>query len=185
VFQQEFRTLETGRQVLLCRFLYDAGPSKTDQCRRFRDDHIAQRRKTGHDAGRGRMGQNGNIGQPGRRVARQRGAGLGHLHQAQHAFIHPGPGGGADDHDGHPICRRTFDQLGYLLPDHRSHAGPEKRKIHDPQPDAVRSDAGAPHRDGIAETRLLDILRQFLGVGVGPNEAQRVHAAQPGVPFFK
>jgi hypothetical protein len=57
--------------------------------------------KLATDAAHGRVGQHADVGQLGLGQARQRGIGLGHLHQAQQAFLHARAAGGGEADEGH------------------------------------------------------------------------------------
>ena len=72
-------------------------------------------------AGHGRIGQDADVRQLGFGVISQRAAGLGHLHQAEHAFIHPRAAAGGNDDDRQSLVRRRFDQARQLFADHRPH----------------------------------------------------------------
>ena len=50
MFQEEFRTLEARRQILLSGLLYHAWTGEAYQCPGFRHNHIAERRIACHHA---------------------------------------------------------------------------------------------------------------------------------------
>src|SRR5207248_5921178 len=57
-------------------------------------------------------------------------AGLGHLHQTEHAFIHASAAGGRDDDDCNAFGRGKLDHAGNAFAHHRTHGGGKKSEIH-------------------------------------------------------
>ena len=56
---------------------------------------------------------------------------LGHLHQAEHAFLHAGAAAGTNHKHRQTLLGGGFDQPGELLAHHRAHAAPHKAEVHD------------------------------------------------------
>src|SRR5262249_16635377 len=88
MFEQKFRTLKTLGQLLADRLLDHARACEADQCARFGDVEIAEHRETGGYAAGRRIGQEGDVRQPGVVESRERRRNLGHLHQAERALLH-------------------------------------------------------------------------------------------------
>lgn len=101
----------------------------------------------------------------------ERAAGLGHLHQRQHAFLHARTGGGGNDDDAALFGRGEFDRAGDFFPDHRSHRAGEKLEIHHRDHGGLALDAEASGDDGIIELGTGALLFDFFRVF---REAQRV-----------
>ena len=82
------------------------GPGEADERLGLGDVHVAQHREAGGHAAGGRVGQDGDVGQPRAVEPRQRRRHLGHLHQRQRAFHHPRAAGARDDDDRLPALER-------------------------------------------------------------------------------
>ena len=85
---------------------------------------------TRHHAGGGRIGQHGNVRQARVGMPGECAAGLGHLHQTEHAFIHARAAGGRDDDDCNAFGRGKLDHAGNAFAHHRTHGGGKKSEIH-------------------------------------------------------
>ena len=107
------------------------------------------------------MREDADVGQTTLRVIRERGAGFGHLHQAEHPFIHPRAAAGGNDDDGQFLFRAAFNQPRQFFADDRTHRAAEKIKIHHAQRDAVLADFAKAGDDGVLERRVF-----FVGVRV-------------------
>ena len=89
MFQLELAALEPAGQFFTDGLFNDARPGKADECPRFGERNITQTGKAGRDAACGGVGQHADV-QPAAAVEPfQRGAGFGHLHQAENALLHP------------------------------------------------------------------------------------------------
>lgn len=90
VLLEELGGLESLRQGLVGGFANDAGSGESDHGTGFRDDDVAEGGVAGHDAGGGRVCEDGNVGEAGGGEVGEGAGGFGHLHEAEHAFIHAG-----------------------------------------------------------------------------------------------
>ena len=89
MFQLELAALEPIGQFFTDGLFNDARPGKADECPRFGERNITQTGKAGRDPACGGVGQHADV-QPAAAVEPfQRGAGFGHLHQAENALLHP------------------------------------------------------------------------------------------------
>jgi len=180
---EEFGGLESRRQVLVRRFPNDARPSKSYHAFRLSQDEIAERSEAGHDTRRGWMGENGDVRQSCFGVATQRPAGLCHLHEAKHPFVHAGAARGGNDDYWPPILRAALDQAGYFFTDDGTHRCGKETKIHSSDGDRFslkRPEAGL---DGIFQTGLFLITFQSLSVGRHSLEAQDIDGEHIGIEF--
>jgi hypothetical protein len=98
---QELGALEAFGQLHAHGGLDHARAGEADQGLGLGNDDIADEGKAGGDATEGGIGQHRDVGQALLGQARERGIGLGHLHQAQQAFLHArtARGGEADEGD--------------------------------------------------------------------------------------
>ena len=97
MLQLELAALEALGQALADGLLDDAGACKTDECARLGQHDVAKAGKAGGNAaGRG-VGQHTDVQPAPGRKALDGGAGLGHLHQAENALLHPGAAAGRKD----------------------------------------------------------------------------------------
>src|ERR1700719_1734840 len=185
VILKKFRGLESWRQILMRGFPNDAWPGKSDHAFRLGQDEIAERSEAGHDSSGGRMGENGNVGQSRFRVTTQSPAGLGHLHQAEHPFVHPCAAGRRDDDNGSPILGAALDQTGYFLTDDGTHGGGQETKIHRGDGDwsaLKRPEAGL---DGVFQAGFFLITLQSIPVGRYSFKTQEIDGEHIRIEFVK
>ena len=97
VFHLEFAALEPGGQLFTDGLLNNAGAGKADECPRFGQHDIAQACKAGGHAACGGVCQHADVQPALCRKALDGGAGLGHLHQAENALLHPRAAAGRKD----------------------------------------------------------------------------------------
>ena len=74
---------------------------------------------------------------------------LGHLHQREHAFLHPRAAGRRKHHDRQPALECVVHQQRDLLADHHAHAAAHEAEIHDRQRDLVPFDLRGPGNDRV------------------------------------
>ena len=98
VLEQKLAALEALGQRLAHGLLNHARTGKADQRARLGDIQVAEHRQARRHAAHGRIGHHRDERQPGARQARQRGAGLGHLHQRQQRLLHARAAGGGEAH---------------------------------------------------------------------------------------
>lgn len=182
---EKFGALEAFGEVLEGGFLDDAGAGEADEGLGFGEDDIAEGGEAGHDAGGGGVGEDGDIGEIFPGMAGEGAAGFGHLHEAEHAFVHAGAAGGADEDDGEVAFGGFFDKAGDFLADDGAHAGGEEFEIHDAEADVAAVEFGLADGDGVFEAGFFLIGFEFGLVGVGAGEFEGVFAGDVGIPFFK
>jgi hypothetical protein len=110
------------------------------------------------------------------RVIRERGGSLGHLHQAEHAFIHPRAAAGGNDDDGQFFFRAAFNQPRQFFADDRTHRAAEKIKIHHAERDAVLADLAEAGHDGVLERGVFLVRVPAWICKWRAFEAEHVHA---------
>ena len=130
VFLEKFSSLKSFRQILMSSLLDHAWSGETDHAFWFGNDHVAQRSKTGHDAGRGWIRENRNVRQLLFCVAGQRTTGLRHLHEAQHSFVQTRAPGCGNNDDRATLGRAVFNRTRDFLSNDGAHRSCEKPKIH-------------------------------------------------------
>src|SRR5207247_6168114 len=130
VFLEKFGSLKSFWQILVRLFADHAWPSKTNHTFGFGDDDVTKRSITRHYAGGGRIGEHRNVRQARVGMPGERAAGLSHLHQTEHAFIHARAAGGRDDDDWNALRGGKLDHAGNAFAHHRTHGGSKKSKIH-------------------------------------------------------
>ena len=91
VVQQVLSRLESLRKLFAHGLLHYAPPCKANRSFRLSEDDVTQHGKARRYATSCRVGQNWHIQQPGRAMPLQRCRNFGHLHQAEHAFLHSRP----------------------------------------------------------------------------------------------
>ena len=105
----------------------------------------------------------------------ERPAGLGHLHQAEHPFVHARSAAGGNDDQRQSFFRRGFNQAGEFLTDDRAHGTAKEIEIHHPEGRAMAVDLADSRDDGVLKLGLLLILLQFVRVGGHAGEPEHVH----------
>jgi hypothetical protein len=182
VLEQELGALEAGRQLLADRLLDDARPGEADQRVRLGEDHVAEHRHRGGDAAGGRVEEHGDERHPRLAQPRPRRRGLRHLHEAQHALLHPGASRRAEHHGGPLVRDRALELARDLLADHRAH-----RAAHELEHEEADLDRDAADLRGRGAIRVAaaDLLRLHLDrvrvlLAVDP-EAEPVGRLEPEV----
>ena len=131
------------------------------------------------------MREHADVGQSVLRVVGEGGGGLGHLHEAEHAFIHPRAAAGGNDDDGQFLFRCALDEPREFFADDRAHRAAEEIKIHHAEPRAVRADFANARDDRVLERRGFLVFLQFRLVGGDTIEVENVHARHLRVHFLK
>ena len=103
---------------------------------------------------------------------------LGHLHQAEHALLHAGTSGGANDQEGKVTLGGLFHQACDLLPHHGSHGATHEAKIHDRQCHGDTLHPTKPCDDGVVQPRSRLAFAQPVGIGTPVFEQQRIGGNQ-------
>ncbi len=176
---QELAALEALGQLLTNGLLDDAGPREADERLGLRDVQVAEHREAGRHAAGRRIGEDGDVGQPGAVQPRQRRRHLRHLHQRQRAFHHPRAAGARHDDDRLAPLQRHLDGARDLLAGHDAHAAADERVLHRRDHDvecrrAVPVATITASLSPVASMRLQQALAVRLGVG----EPQRIVRAQ-------
>jgi len=129
------------------------------------------------------MRQHGDEGEPGAVVRGLSGGGLGHLHQREHAFLHPRAAAAADDDDGEPAGRRKLEGVGDLLADDRAHRAAHELEVEHTENRARALDARLADGHRLPQPRARSGLFQPVAVGALVGEAQGVYGDEPPVEF--
>ena len=175
VFQLELAALEALGQALADGLLDDAGACKTDECARLGQHDVAKAGKAGGNAaGRG-VGQHTDVQPAPGRKALDGGAGLGHLHQAENALLHPGAAAGRKDDQRQFFRRRVLDGAGDLLAHGRAHAAHKEAAVQHSGHHRHAADAAYCRDSSLAEARLLGLGAELFGI---PRETQHVLRGQ-------
>src|SRR5712692_9933504 len=118
-------------------------------------------------------------------MARERPSRFGHLHQAQHSFIHTRPAGSGDDDDGRVFSSSIFNRARNSLTNDRAHRSSEKVEIHDCDGDliAVKNSVSADH--SVEETGAFLIFFEAIFVTGHSLETQNIDGPQIGIHFYK
>src|ERR1044071_4456415 len=88
VIEQKFSSLKTRWKFRLGSVFDDTRTGKTDHSAWFGDDKITNTGIAGHDSRGGRIGQNTDERQTGFGMVSKGATSLGHLHEAEHPFVH-------------------------------------------------------------------------------------------------
>jgi hypothetical protein len=113
VIEEKLGSLESLGELLLDGLFDDAGTGEADEGLGLRDVDVAQHGEAGRRPARRRIAEDGNKRQAGRAEPGDRGAGLDHLHQRQHALLHPGAAGAAE-HRGPTLDKALPGEHGVL-----------------------------------------------------------------------
>ena len=157
-------------------------------CRpRLGDDAVSQGGEAGRDPGRGGVGHDRDVGDPGPPQGLHGGHRLGHLHQGDDPLVLPGPPGGGADDEGPALAQGQLAGAGDLLPHHGAHGGPEEGEVHDRQRHRVPVQAPPAVDRRLAQPRLLGLALQLVLVGLDAlgGEVQRVSGAHRPVQLFE
>ena len=186
MLHQEFRRLEIGRQLGLGRRLDHPAPGETDGGPGLGDDQVADARVAGHHPRGRRVGEHADVRQALLGMVGQRAAGLGHLHEAEHAFVHACPAAGGDDDQRDAPVGRRLDESRELLAHHRAHGASQELEIHHTESHPMGPDAAHAGDHGVLEHgHLLPVGGQLGLVAGGPGELQHVDALHEGVHLLE
>ncbi len=185
MFEQKFRGLKAFWKIRASGFLDDSSAGKPDQGLWFGEDDVAQRSVTGHDTGHGGIGKHRKVRNAGLRQFGERGAGLGHLHEAEDSFVHARPARGGDYDYGNPHFQSSLYGSSDFFSHHRSHASTEKAKIHHRQTYQAPVHLADSGNHGIRQVRFLAILTKFVLIGRNPFELEGISGAHLGIEFLE
>jgi hypothetical protein len=107
---------------------------------------------------------------------------LGHLHQRQHALLHPGAARRAEHDRGPPARDRALELARDLLADHRAHRAAHELEREEPGLDRDPADRGGAGAVGVARADLAQRALHLVDVllAIDP-EAQRIAALELAV----
>ena len=151
----ELAALESGRQLFADGLFNDPGPGKTDQRTGLCQHDVAKAGKAGgHAAGSG-VGEHTDVqpalcGKP-----LDGGAGLGHLHQAENALLHPRTAAGREDDQREPLGGGVFHCAGDLFAHSSAHAAHEKAAVQYGCHAGYPADAAGGCDSGFAQAGLV------------------------------
>ena len=185
VIEKEFGSLKSGRQVSLRGVFDDAWPSETDECLGFCEDQVAHAGVAGHHACVVGIGEDADVGKLRFGMVAECGAGFRHLHQAEHAFVHPRAAAGGDDDDGQTFFCSRFDEAREFFADDGSHRAAEKAEVHHAEGDAMCADHPDTGDDGVLEVGLLPIGRELVFIGRRACEVQNIHTDHLAIHLLK
>lgn len=112
VGEKVFGGLEIFGEFFADGLLHDAASGKGYCGFGFGEDDIPQHGKASGDASCGGMSQDGNVKQALFAMTIECAGDFGHLHQAQHAFLHSRPAGCTNNNHWNLLLGRPFDQSG-------------------------------------------------------------------------
>src|SRR5438093_6973522 len=178
VREQEFRALESLGQRLPDRLGDDPRPGEADQRARLGEDDVAEHREARGDAAGRRVGENGEVRQPGGSQSLEDRGGLGHLHQGEDALLHPGAARRRDDDHWQVLLDRELDRARGLLAGHRAHAAAEEAELEDGEHGGLPADRRDPADHRLVGRGLLGGGAHPLAALLGVLEAQRIGRGQ-------
>ena len=182
MLQQVLAGLETGGKGLADGLLDDPLASKTNERLGLSQDEVAQHREAGRNAAGGRVGQDADVGlvrlvpQP-----RQGSRGLGHLHEREHALLHPRAARGADDDHRLAQGDAPLDLPGDQLAGHRAHGPTHEGEVERADLHRTPVDGGTACQVCIGFAGLGLGRFQPCGVGLAVDEIQGVEGSQLGI----
>ena len=180
-----FRRLKPLRQLLAQGLLDHPPPREANEGLGLGQDQIAQHGETGGHPSGGGVGEQGQVEQPRPPVPLQGTGDFGHLHQAEHPFLHAGSPRGTHHHQGHPSGGGLLGEACELFPHHRAHGAPHEPEIHHPQGQGLPLQPTQTGHHGIFQACGLLGIPQTIGITAAILEGQRIQRGQVGVEGFK
>src|SRR4051812_26454841 len=110
-------------------------------------------------------------------------AGLGHLHEAEHAFVHTRAPGGRDNDDRAMVVGPVLDRARDAFADYRAHGRGEESEIHHGDRDFVALDHSVTAKNGVGETGRVLVFFKAILVSRYALELEGVFGTQPGIAF--
>src|SRR5262245_66125204 len=185
VREEELRSLEPFGERLADRLGDDPRPGEANQRARFGHDDVAQHREARGDAAGGGVGEDRDVRQLRRGQPLERGRRLGHLHQREDAFLHPGAAGGRDDEDRQVLVDGELDRARQLLADDRAHAAAQEAELEDREHGRLAADRRDAADDCLVGRGLLGGGPYALAILLGVLEGQRIDRAEPGLALLE
>src|SRR6516162_2460875 len=174
MFLKEFGRLEPSWKFLLGCFLYYTGTGEADHAFWFGQNDIPERCEAGHNTGGGRMSEHRDIRQSGLSMPGESSAGFGHLHEAEHALIHPSAARSRNNNHGFSVPCASLDQPSYFLADDRAHRRREKTEVHYGNFDGPVFKLSRAGQDRILHTGFLLVAFESIAVTCDSFEIQHV-----------
>ena len=150
------------------------GSGEADRRSGFGEDHVGEYREARGHAAVGRVHEHRHVRQAGPCEALGRCRGLGHLHEREHALLHPGAARGYDEHDRTAFGDREFEQARDLLAHHRAHGRADEPEVERADRHRTAVDGRAAGDRGVGEPGLGTRLLQSGRIGLACGEAERV-----------
>lgn len=180
--EEELGCLEAGGEFGLGGVFDDARAGEANHGAGFGDYEIANAGVAGHDAGVCGISEDADVGEAGARVVGEGTAGLGHLHEAEHAFIHAGAAAGRDDDDRKGFFSAGFNEAREFFANDTAHGAGEEVGFHDGKGEAVGANFADAGDDGFDGSGFFLVVGDFFGIA---RELERIEAGHAGVHFFK
>ncbi len=120
------------------------------------------------------MRQDRDERQTGLGVTRKRAAGLRHLHQAEHAFVHPRAARGGKDQHWDAALGRAFDGARDLVADDGTHGAAEKIEIHDRDGYRVSLNLAEAADHAFVQAGLFPVLGELVGIARRAGELENI-----------
>ena len=133
MLQLKLTALKAVGQLFADGLLDDARPRKADERPRLCKHDVTQAGKAGGHTAGGGVGQYADIQSAAAAEPLQRGAGFGHLHQAEDALLHARAAGDGDAQHGQPLFRGHLKRPRDLFPNDRAHGAHHELRVHDEQ----------------------------------------------------
>ena len=183
--EEKLAPLEPLGQFLADGALDDARPCEPDERLRLGQVHVPEEREAGGNPAGGRVQEHADERQCFRLKSLECRYRLGHLHQAQDAFLHPGSAGGLKQDDGKPLTQRPFEQACDLLAHDAAHRATHECKEKGAPSDRPSVQVRTANFDGLFRVRGPARARQTLGIRASVDELERVRRLEIRVPFVE
>ena len=183
-FEQKLGGLEALGQILARRFLSTRAPAKpiiAFGSAMFRSPSVAKLAVTPPMVGCVRMEMKGSCAG---RMAGERAAGLGHLHQAEHALVHPRAAGRRKNQHRHPSSVARSMARVIFSPITEPIEPPRKLNSITATETGLPLDLAQAADHALLEAGLLPIFLQLFGVAGRPGEFQDIDGRDAGVVFL-
>ena len=174
VLVQVFGALESIGQLFADRVLDHPLAGKADQRARFGDVHVAEHGVARRNAACGRVGQHDDIGQLGFLEAARHHGCLGHLHQAENAFLHTRATRSGDDDIGAMPRQRALRALAEGGAHRHAHRSAHEAEVLHTNDCRLALDRARSDEEGVLVRALGARLFQTVGVFRRIAELERV-----------
>ena len=164
---QVLGALEVVRQLLVDGVLDHPAPGEADERPGLGYVDVAEHRERGRDAAGGGVGEHRDVGEPRLLEFRDRGGGLGHLHEREDALLHPRAAGGAEQDERQPLRDGALAGAGNALAGAGAERPAHEREVHHPEHRGVAVDAADAHYHRLRLAALCDRGLDLVAVGAG------------------